>query len=136
MKELDDAYYSALSGSAPLAAAAPGGVWRALAPLETAAPFVVFRQSAPDEEKYTFARLAYRWCQYDVAVVDRSESAGAAQAALALAHSILQDATLSLVGWTLSSIRASRTADDHFVDAGGRVWQTVTRTYRMMVVPA
>lgn len=139
MKEMDEGYYAVLAADATLAGLAPGGVWRQLAPLDTPVPFVVFRQSAPDEDKYTMAGLAWRWVQYDAAVVDRSESADAALAALARVHTLLQEAetalTAEMTGYTVKRTRATRQADDHFIDQGGVPWQTVTRTYRSMVVP-
>lgn len=137
MREFDEAMYEVLAPDAPLLAAAPGGVWRRLAPLNTDTPFVVFRQHLPDEDHYTLAGLAYRWLNYECAVVDRAESAVAALTALDLAHALIQEqaASFTIDGWTATQVRRRQQSDGHFIDPGGRVWQTVANQYRVMVVP-
>jgi hypothetical protein len=140
MKLFDEAMYAVLEPDAGLLAAAPGGVWRRLAPLDTPTPFVVFRQQVPDEDKYTLAGLAWRWLTYECAIVDRAESAQPALTALELAHALIQEqlTTLSaeMAGWDVAQVRRKQQTDGHFLDAGGRVWQTVANQYRVMVVPA
>jgi hypothetical protein len=112
-------------------------VWRKLAPLETETPFVVFRQVGPDEDKYTLDGIAYRWLNYECAVVDQSESADPSLTALELAHALIQEqaASFSMSGWAVSQVRRRQQSDGHFIDAGGRLWQTVANLYRVMVVP-
>lgn len=138
MQSVDQAIYSVLSGDAILASLAPGGVWRQLAPLDTATPLIVFRTPTPDEDRHTLGRLAYRLVTIEVAAVDRSPSAEAAQAALARAEELLTDAALSaaMTGWSVGYARRRSATEAHFLDAGGSVWQTTAATFRLMVIPA
>jgi len=112
---LGSALYGAIDAATPLP------VYQGIAPQGGAPPYVIFnRQTGRDE--YTFSSRGVS-ATYQVKVLSNRQFSGEAQAAYDSLHEGLQDAVLSVAGYTVRRVRREATVEymdaDRFWHVGG-----------------
>ena len=126
---LDTAIFDALN-VATITNAAPGGVFNGVAPQGTEPPFVVFSAMAKTDDYFAYSERGGQ-AVYMVKAIDRSpwpKSAGDIDTQI---DSALQDAALSISGYSLISCR--REEDIYLVeDLSGVMYQHGGGLYRII----
>jgi len=122
----------AVLNHASVTSLATGGVHRAKAPLGTAYPYVVFTPEPAPGLGDVLTGEAWLDMAWDVKVIDKSDSAAAADAAYAAVHARLQDATLSIAGHSLMYCRRRGLIAYDEDGEGGVTYQHVGGRYRIM----
>lgn len=97
MSAVDDGLVAVLTGDSTLAGLAPGGVFQDIAPEAAALPYVIWSISVASDE-VQFDTTAWEEALYLVKAVSATKAG--ADTVAARIHALLQDATLTIAGYT------------------------------------
>jgi len=126
---LDTAIYAVLNVEA-VTNEATGGIFNGVAPQGTEPPFVVFQAMSKVDDYYAYSERGGA-AVYMVKAIDRSIWPKAAGDIDTQIDSVMQDASLSITGYTLISCR--REEDIYLAeDTGGVTYQHVGGLYRIL----
>lgn len=142
MKALDTALYSKLNTDAGTAMGTvtgslnnlgATGVYRMLAPQTATMPFVVFAEQS-GADSWTFTARDHKSLLYLVKAVGSGHSAAAVSGMNDRFDTLLNDASLTLTGWTLK--RCRRESDVEYVtEDNGILYQHVGGLFRIDIAP-
>jgi hypothetical protein len=121
---VDVALMSKLQGAAAVTSAAPGGVYQDVAPHGIAEPFVIVTLQAHTDvyENSNSPLPAFEIGRYLVKAVGQGAQSAAVASAAAAIHAALQDATLTITGY--SQMVCHREERIRYVEVDGAVrWQ-------------
>lgn len=107
------------------------GVYRAVAPQTATLPFVVFQQQSGVSE-WEFRTRAYKTTTYLVKAVGTGHSASNVSAMADRLDTLLNDANLSLSGWSCRRIRREQDIE-YSEESEGVLYQHVGGLYRIDV---
>lgn len=97
---LDNGLIAALKADAQLTALAPGGVYRDIAPDGVAEPFVIVTLMSHHDVPQFGATEAYQEARYLVKAVGKGTSPTSTESAADRIHAVLQNATLTMSGFS------------------------------------
>lgn len=119
---MDDGVLAVLKADATLTTRAPGGVYRDIAPPGVAEPFVIVTLMSYADIPQFGGTPAYEEGRYLVKAVGQGTSATATESAADRIQTLLNNATLTISGYTqMGSFREERIS---FVEADGQArWQ-------------
>jgi hypothetical protein len=135
MKAIDTALYTVLS--ADLAGTATGtlgqlgvtGVYRALAPQTATLPYIVYNEQAGTDQ-WTFNARTGKSTVYQVKAIDDGHSAANVSAMSDRLDALLNDAALSVSGWSCKRIR--RESDIEYAETDeGVIYHHIGGLYRI-----
>jgi hypothetical protein len=132
---VDAAVIAALAGDAALLTLAPDGVFRDVAPANATRFVVVQQQTHEDVEG--FRAPVYEVFQYRITARILETTGGDADAAADRIHALLQDAPLTVAGYTwMSTLRVERVrlTEIDAIDSDLR-WQHAGGDYEIFVSP-
>lgn len=137
--EMSVAVYNALTGSTALTTLLAGGtasqsVFQDLAPEGATAPYVVYQTQSPSMPQYVFSRVAYENTIYAVRGVTQGPSKAAGGTIAAKIDAALNDATLTVSGYTFLKCRRLQDIDYGEIVAGVRV-SHIGGAYRVWAQP-
>jgi hypothetical protein len=102
---IDTALIAKLAGDATLTGLAPGGVYREVAPQGVEEPFVIVQQMTHEDQYLLRRQSAFESVLYLVKAVQQSMSGSGAQAAADRIHTLLQNGSLTITGYTLTLLQ-------------------------------
>ena len=137
MNQLDAAIYTKLTGAAALTgllSAGTASVFQTLAPENENPPYVVFHKQS-NVPAYTFGGVAFENALYLVKAVTQEPSAKTAGSVASQINAALQDAALTIDGYTHMYLR--RETDIEFVEVeSGQVIHHRGALFRVQADPA
>jgi hypothetical protein len=135
---IDAAIVGMLSADTQLNTLAPGGVFRSVSPQGTPEPYVIVDLvTHRDELEMNSGDAAYESALYLVKAVHGSTSGAAAQSAADRIHALLNNASLSVTGYSLMLLfREERIAYVEIDDNSDHRYQHRGGLYRVMVDPS